>query len=112
MERESKEGLDNIDGSQPSSGSGVIIMQRLVSDQTSAPANDIPPPVADHRSQRAWSRREGDTERAQPREEPDNPKPESRSHQLFLLHSPGIRTRDIMCRDGSNLHNNVPFQKF
>ena len=28
----------------------MIIMQRSVSDQTSAPANDIPPPVADHRS--------------------------------------------------------------
>ena len=39
----------SIDGSQHS-GSGVIIMQRSVSDQTSAPANDIPPPVADHRS--------------------------------------------------------------
>ena len=60
MKRESKEGLDNIDGSQPSSDSGVIIMQRLVSDQTSAPTNDIPPPVADHRSRRSqWSRREG-----------------------------------------------------
>ena len=53
MERKRKEGLHNIDGSQPSSGSGVIIMQRLVSDQTSAHANDIPPPVADHRSQRS-----------------------------------------------------------
>ena len=60
----------------------------------------------------AWSRREGDRERAQPREEPDNPKPESRSHQLFLLHSPGMRTRDIMCGYVFNLHNNVPFQQF
>ena len=52
MERESKEGLHNIDGisALSGSGSGVIIMQRSVSDQTSAPANDIPPPVADHRS--------------------------------------------------------------
>ena len=113
MERESKEGLHNIDGSQPSSGSGVIIMQRLVSDQTSAPANDIPPPVADHRSRsRSLVTERGDRERAQPREEPDNPKPESRSHQLFLLHSPGMRTRDIMSGDGSNLHNNVQFQQF
>ena len=122
MERESKEGLHNIDGisALSGSGSGVIIMQRSVSDQTSAPANDIPPPVADHRSRSqslVTERGErGDRERAQPRGTSDGAgarqSPESRGHQLFLLHSPGMRTRDIMSGYVSNLYNNVPFQQF
>ena len=51
----------------------------------------------------AWSRREGGgRERARPRvtshrtTEPDKSRP-ARGHQLFLLHSPGMRTRPVMC---------------
>ena len=83
MERESKEGLDNIDGSQPSSGSGVIIMQRLVSDQTSAPANDIPPPVADHRSRRSLVTERGGQGAGPASRGARQSETESRSHQLL-----------------------------